>query len=272
MTSKVNNDLFIGNFVIYFLFIFVPYYVSHLNLNLKEHENEQEIEQPKSRLKSKLSFHNVNESTPTTQNKDNFKYVSFVKTMSTLSRKDSQNDNNNNVNNRLELEWNTCSLNDNIGCECISLPPPITTESINDIKDIKSSNDIFHLTKMVVKEDEDLNLISNSTVSMRINDTNGNDKVEPLWRLNTFQDDLHNVNENLKQKQNKPNLADILLDNYDPKFASKLGINLFVPMQVLNNLESNGPESNLQFIPFENIEQNYPKYYNINERIFIVLR
>jgi hypothetical protein len=56
----------------------------------------------------------------------------------------------------------------------------------------------------------------------------------------------------------KTDLREILLNNYDPKFAAKIGIKDFLPIEVMNNHldEDSKP---LEFIPFENIDQSYPK-------------
>jgi hypothetical protein len=50
---------------------------------------------------------------------------------------------------------------------------------------------------------------------------------------------------------NQIGLREILVSNFDPKFATKIGID-FVPMQVMSTQD-------LRFIPFEKIDGSYPK-------------
>ncbi len=50
---------------------------------------------------------------------------------------------------------------------------------------------------------------------------------------------------------NQVGLREILVSNFDPKFASRIGID-FVPMQVMSTQD-------LRFIPFEKIDGSYPK-------------
>ena len=56
----------------------------------------------------------------------------------------------------------------------------------------------------------------------------------------------------------KPDLKEILLRNYDPRFAARIGINDFVPVEVISE-SLDGTEKKLDFIPFETIDQSYPK-------------
>jgi hypothetical protein len=52
-------------------------------------------------------------------------------------------------------------------------------------------------------------------------------------------------------------LREILISNYDPKFATKIGIKDFVPIQVMaSHMEG---DKDLDFIPFEDIDHSYPK-------------
>jgi arginine deiminase len=54
------------------------------------------------------------------------------------------------------------------------------------------------------------------------------------------------------------NLRNILITNYDPKFASKIGVKEFVPIQIIcKSIEGN--DDTIEFIPFEKIESSYPK-------------
>jgi hypothetical protein len=55
----------------------------------------------------------------------------------------------------------------------------------------------------------------------------------------------------------RPRLRDILIANYDTKLASKIGVGSFVPIEVLNTANSSGKD--LEFIPFEEIDQSYPR-------------
>ncbi len=50
---------------------------------------------------------------------------------------------------------------------------------------------------------------------------------------------------------NQVGLREILVSNFDPKFASRIGID-FIPMQVMSTQD-------LRFIPFEKIDGSYPK-------------
>lgn len=54
----------------------------------------------------------------------------------------------------------------------------------------------------------------------------------------------------------KISLREILISNFDPKFASKIGVKDFVPAQVMNNIDK---DKDLDFIPFEEIDHSYPK-------------
>ena len=52
-------------------------------------------------------------------------------------------------------------------------------------------------------------------------------------------------------------LREILISNFDPKFATRIGIKDFVPIQVMTS-HMDG-EKDLDFIPFEDIDHSYPK-------------
>jgi hypothetical protein len=58
-------------------------------------------------------------------------------------------------------------------------------------------------------------------------------------------------------KKSRPKLRDILIANYDAKLATKIGVGNFVPIEVLNTANTN--RKDLDFIPFENIDQSYPR-------------
>lgn len=75
--------------------------------------------------------------------------------------------------------------------------------------------------------------------------------------LKSFINDERTTNTAVEAEQ-KPDLREILLNNYDPKFAAKIGIRDFLPIEVMNNHldEDSKP---LEFIPFENIDHSYPK-------------
>ena len=57
--------------------------------------------------------------------------------------------------------------------------------------------------------------------------------------------------------QNNDELRSFLLQAYDPKFATKIGIKDSLPLELINQAR-NG--QNLQFIPFEKIEKNFFMY------------
>lgn len=65
---------------------------------------------------------------------------------------------------------------------------------------------------------------------------------------------LSNISES-KQSQQHVGLREILISNYDPKFASKIGIKDFIPIQVMTSQI----KQDLEFIPFEQIDQSYAK-------------
>ena len=62
----------------------------------------------------------------------------------------------------------------------------------------------------------------------------------------------------LVEAEKRPDLKQILLRNYDPKFATRIGIKNFVPVEVMSDAVD-GTERKLEFIPFETIDQSYPK-------------
>ncbi len=126
-----------------------------------------------------------------------------------------------------DIDMLKCLHNEIILCECC-INPSVTPSS--HIK----SNDIFHLTS--TNEDQ------------------------PLKRFNEYHHDERTNNTALESEQ-KTDLREILLNNYDPRFAAKIGIRDFLPIEVMNNHldEDSKP---LEFIPFESIDQSYPKYLN----------
>ena len=121
-----------------------------------------------------------------------------------------------------DIEMLKCLHNEIIKCECC-----ITTNNNDNNKNNRS--EIFHLTAT--------------------NDENG---------FKSYLNDERTTNTAVEPEP-KTDLREILLNNFDPKFAAKIGIRDFLPIEVMNNhLEEDSKP--LEFIPFENIDQSYPKY------------
>jgi len=133
-----------------------------------------------------------------------------------------------------EVDMLNCLHNEIIMCECCINNPRATPSS--NIK----SHDIFHLTS--TNEDQTI-------MKQRFNNINNNDV--------DYTSDERTTNTAVESEQ-KTDLREILLNNYDPRFAAKIGIRDFLPIEVMNNHldEDSKP---LEFIPFESIDQSYPK-------------
>lgn len=65
----------------------------------------------------------------------------------------------------------------------------------------------------------------------------------------------------------KVDLREILLTNYDKNLATKIGIKDFLPTQLMSSAvrdnetnKSDEPVKELEFIPFEKIDQRYPRF------------
>ncbi|RNA14250.1 Structure-specific endonuclease subunit SLX4 [Brachionus plicatilis] len=109
-------------------------------------------------------------------------------------------------------------------CECCKYPRAPSPSFVNQ------KHDIFHLTYV------------------------NNEKNEFSHRKN-----LNSLaTETVSDQDQTSGLREILLSNYDPKFAAKIGISEFVPVQIMTP-QNNGQLRNLEFIPFENIDSSYPK-------------
>lgn len=123
-----------------------------------------------------------------------------------------------------------CLHNEITMCECCKYPqtPRPTFIQNND-------DEIFHLTSTGV-EVENQKPLSKSTLPKK-----------------------SNIASTATQSQHL-GLREILIANYDPKFASKIGIHDFIPIQVMTS-SLNGEMKDLEFIPFENIDSSYPKYF-----------
>ena len=124
--------------------------------------------------------------------------------------------------NHQDIEMLKCLHNEIIKCECC-------INRDNNMPSSTQKSEIFHLT---ATSEED-------PIRMYLHDERTtNTAVEP---------------------EPKTDLREILLNNYDPKFAAKIGIRDFLPIEVMNNHldEDSKP---LEFIPFEIIDQSYPKY------------
>ena len=133
-----------------------------------------------------------------------------------------------------QIEMYNCLNDGAVMCECFENAknePMHPTTPLSPLRNQKS--DIFHLTEGEDRDDHShsSNVInSNKIVSQSDNEI----KIE------------------------KHDLREILLSNYDPKFAAKIGIGDFIPIEIMNgHLDEHAPP--LEFIPFENIDKNYPK-------------
>lgn len=92
-----------------------------------------------------------------------------------------------------------------------------------------SNENIFHLTSAGVPD-----VITNDNLFYKIVDDKGENKQDQVAAV-------------------EPNLRDILISNYDPRLATEIGVGNFVPIEVMSR------NRNLEFIPFEVIDQSYPK-------------
>lgn len=110
-------------------------------------------------------------------------------------------------------------------CECCNYPRAPSPSFV------QQRNDIFHLTY--------------------VNDENKNEYLHRK-NLNSL------ATETVSDQDQTVGLREILLSNYDPQFASRIGINNFVPLQIMTP-QNNGQLKNLEFIPFENIDSSYQK-------------
>lgn len=110
-------------------------------------------------------------------------------------------------------------------CECCKCPRAPSPSFVNQGKDI------FHLTY--------------------VNDDKKNENSD-CKNLNST------IAETVSDQDRPPDLREILLSNYDPKYAERIGINEFVPVQIMTP-ENDGQLKNLEFIPFESIDSRYPK-------------
>ncbi|CAF0712380.1 unnamed protein product [Brachionus calyciflorus] len=117
-----------------------------------------------------------------------------------------------------------CLHNEINECECCKVPRTPSPSFVHHPK-----NDIFHLTYA----NDDLK----NPVEMRKN----------LVSLAT---------ETSNEPEQNISLREILLTNYDPQYAAKIGINNFLPIEVMT-AQNNGKD--LEFIPFENIDSSYPR-------------
>lgn len=133
---------------------------------------------------------------------------------------------------------NDCSQDEIILCECCKYTPLTPTPTL--LKQPNNSrNEIFHLTET------DSQLTAQQQQKPHQSNWNRNETI---------------VSENEPSSmtfETKLDLKEILLTNYDPKFARKIGIKDFLPIQLMSS--SNASKAELEFIPFEKIDQKYPK-------------
>ena len=110
----------------------------------------------------------------------------------------------------------------------------------SDTGENQSKTDIFHLTET--------NDQPNSADNQQETDQN---YIESQKTTDLIEQEQPDSNQSM-------NLRNILITNYDPKFASKIGVKEFVPIQILcKSIEGN--DDTIEFIPFEKIENSYPK-------------
>lgn len=119
-----------------------------------------------------------------------------------------------------DMDMLKCLQNEIVACECC------TQKATTPLQ--QESADIFHLTS--TNEDQ-----AGKVPSTEERTTNTAVDSEP-----------------------KSDLREILLNNYDPKFAAKIGIKDFIPIEVMNN-HLDDESKPLEFIPFESIDHSYPK-------------
>jgi hypothetical protein len=124
-----------------------------------------------------------------------------------------------------------CFHDEVILCECCRLPstPLVPVQQYHQQN--ANDEDIFHLTSTG-------------------DDTN-------LEKYINFNYQQKNEQEAEEAEAPKPKLKDLLISNYDPKLAARIGVSDFVPLELLTSHKTR--QRDLDFIPFENIDQNYPK-------------
>ena len=129
-----------------------------------------------------------------------------------------------------QIEMYQCLADDAIMCECLMHN---NTQNEHPTTPMTPQNDIFHLT---AGEDTDENGVSVLIKKRRsIDFTQEEAELIP-----------------------QASLREILLNNYNPRFAKKIGIVDFVPIEVMNG-QTDPNAKPLEFIPFENIDRKYPK-------------
>ena len=141
-----------------------------------------------------------------------------------------------------EIEMYKC-LHDEISiCDCCKTNNH-KTKNVNNKEHpttpITPDNDIFHLTAHDDLEYED--------------DGYDNDPSELLRKQRSIDFEREE-----KELIHKHDLRDILLANYDRRFAAKIGITDFIPIEIISGQGGNSSRP-LEFIPFESIDRSYPK-------------
>ncbi len=132
-----------------------------------------------------------------------------------------------------QIEMYRCLHNEIAECDCCKNNHPTTPITPNE-------NDIFHLTGGGEEADEE----GVSEFQRR------RQKIEKQRSI-----DFEREEEELLPQHD---LREILLANYDKKFAAKIGIPNFIPIEIISGQASSDGKP-LEFIPFEDIDRSYPK-------------
>ncbi len=136
-----------------------------------------------------------------------------------------------------QIEMYECLHNEIAECDCCKNANGTNKEHHPTTPITPNENDIFHLTAGNDEVDGD-----------GLSDLRRRQRMEKQRSI-----DFEREEEELIPQHD---LRDILLANYDRKFAAKIGIPDFVPIEVISGQADRRP---LEFIPFENIDKNYPK-------------
>jgi hypothetical protein len=124
-----------------------------------------------------------------------------------------------------------CLHDEIILCECCKYLPNTPITSFVKQASIDEQDEIFRLTATNKVEQLEQTGKESNTVSSVVND------------------------------KKKNNLRLILLENYDRKFASKIGINDYIPIEIMN-VNEHQERKELEFIPYEDIDRRYRKYFD----------
>ena len=156
-----------------------------------------------------------------------------------------------------QIKQTKCLHTDNYQCECCKYPPSpmVSFTNNNQTNNINNKRDIFHLTSA---HTDILPTFTTTNTVIEDSQTTLNKLTNPQnTTLTTNQEAEGELEDPLLIEEKRLGLREILISNYDPKFATKIGIRDFLPIQVMtSHLEG---EKDLDFIPFEDIDHSYPK-------------